>query len=300
MAREQERELIDGVFADFQADLADLAIESHFFVKSFRASAEQAQDWAERVPGDSRKWMREFGSFYFTDLAAQEKNSQPLPGQWVNGIDDVLEALWQGLNSQHLWLLAATYEAFETFVTSLYGVLGYLDGSIWKQSKEHELPRNAMLPQYHATAKKIAHNGVEPLVRQLRVAFAGLPVAEASNPLNWHCEYGTKSIALLRHVIVHCHGRFQRAAFWQRMDVKVWPNAKTAVKASLRRWLEEFLEEEGDMYRLQVLARNQANPTYFFTDRLVARLCSHAALIYSEALSHFNEVPAWRQQTAAD
>ena len=123
---------------------------------------------------------------YATDLSDPISQSFPL-GRGKAEEGELLDALVANLNSQHQWLLAYAYEAFERYYKDLYGAIGYLDRNIWRGSDfGKERIKDLKNKKFHWFQEQarvtIAKTNIKEILGVLREKIAGFESHEKSNP----------------------------------------------------------------------------------------------------------------------
>jgi hypothetical protein len=311
MKRRDAVKTLDATFTKLTNELTKTRFEAEYVTSLFKGTITQLEDSLQTAKEfkkskalDSSVVMGLWIALPIVDLTASKIEWLSV-GTTKAEDDEILDALICNLRTQHQWLLVEAFEILESYLKDLYGVLGYLDRSLWRCSDfgnitPAEIGDNDL--EWHKNqVRKTAKNNTKEIRKRISDKIDGV-----SNYLSNNCRQRDYSfligcIETLRHVIVHSSGLID----WNDLLDAVSKNTGEVLTGdkkgpkSLRKFLRSFVDSTMIESVVEITLINKANiqPPFHFINKpflyLLEHIGSYGALLYSQSLRHFGKEPYW-------
>ena len=216
MKRHEAVKTLDAVFTQLTAQLTKTRFEATFVTSLFKDTIIQLEESLQT--GKEFKKSKDLDisvmglwvALPVVDLTAP-KTEWFSAGATKAEEDEILATLIRNLNTQHQWLLVEAFEILENYLKDLYGVLGYLDRSLWRCSDfgnitPTEISGNDLEWHKNQVRKTVKHNTKE-IRKRLSDTIDGVSNYLSSNCRRHNYNFLIGCIETLRHVIVHSSGQ---------------------------------------------------------------------------------------------
>lgn len=316
MKRREAVKTLDAVFTELANQLAKTQFETTFVTSLFedtimklKESLQTAKEF-KKSKNLETPVMGLWVALPVVDLTAPETGWFAAGGTKAEE-DEILDTLIRNLNTQHQWLLVEAFETLENYLKNLYGVLGYLDRSLWRCSDfgnitPTEIGGNDLEWHKNQVRKTVKHNTKE-IRKRLSDTIDGVSKYLSSNYRQHNYAFLIGCIETIRHIIVHSSGKIS----WNDLMTVVSKNTGESLSGntegpkSLRQFLHSIVESSVDESVVEITLINKANihPPFHNINKplldLLEHLGSYGALLYSQSLRHFNKQPYWCRTTGS-
>lgn len=307
---------LDAVFTELTAQLIKMRFEATFVTSLFKDTIIQLEESLQAAKDFKRSKnldasvMGLWVALPIVDLTATKADWFSVGSTKVEE-DEILSTLIHNLNKQHQWLLVEAFESLETYLKDLYGVLGYLDRSLWRCSDFGNITPTEISGNDLEWHKKLVHKTFSQNTKNIRNIMTD-KITGLSDYLSNNCrrrdyDFLIGCIETLRHVIVHSSGKI----CWNCLLKGVSKNTGKTLSGdkkgpkSLRQYLHELTESSvnGSMVEITLINKANLHPPFHFVNQpflqILEHLGSYGALLYTQSLRHFNEQPNWIRAVSA-
>ncbi|MEI6609356.1 MAG: hypothetical protein WCO53_06365 [Deltaproteobacteria bacterium] len=301
---------LDAVFTKLTDQLTKTYFESSFVTSQFQEAIVQLDESLQstkefkKSKNISNPIMGLWVALPMVDLSAPETRWEKA-GYKKAEEDELRAILIENLNNQHQWLLVEAFEAVETYLQDLYGVLGYLDRSLWRCSDFGDIVPSAIssndLDWHKQQVRKIMKRNTKEIRNRLNDTIIDVHKYLSRNCRRRDYNFLIGCIETLRHFIVHSSGRISGDDLFQAVN-KNTSNALTGnskVLEANRQFLKSLIDSSVGSSVVEIVLINKANtvPPFHFLNRpfvdLLEHLISYGGLLYSQSLRHFCKEPVW-------
>ena len=314
MKKREALSALDAVFTKLTDQLTKTYFESSFVTSQFEEAIVQLDESLQRAK--ALKKSKNIGSpimglwvaLPFVDLSAPQVQWEAV-GKKKAEEDELRGILIENLNTQHQWLLVKAFEAVEKYLQDLYGVLGYLDRSLWRCSDFGEITPSAIskndLDWHKQQVREKNKRNTKEIRKRLNDTIIDVYQYLSSNCRRRDYNFLIGCIEELRHVIVHSSGRISEDDLFQKVN-KNTSNALTGnskVLEANRRFLKSLIDSSVGSSVVEIVLINKANTVqpFHFLNRpfidLLEHLISYGGLLYSQSLRYFGKEPDWHRLT---
>lgn len=312
MKKREALRALDAAFTKLTDQLTKTYFESSFVTSQFQEAIVQLDESLQRTKAFRKQKnignpiMGLWVALPMVDLSAPKTQWEAV-GKRKAEEEELRAILIENLNTQHQWLLVEAFEALEKYLQDLYGVLGYLDRSLWRCSDfgditPSEISKNDLDWHKQKVRKSIKRNTKE-IRKRLNDTIIDVHKYLSCNCRRRDYNFLIDCIETLRHVIVHSSGQISRDDLFQAVN-KNTANSLTGnskVQEAHRQFLKSLIDSSGGSSVVEIVLINKANtvPPFHFLNRpfidLLEHLISYGGLLYSQSLRHFGKEPLWNR-----
>lgn len=311
MNKRKAQTTLDKLVSRFGDEMSRINFDIFFAASSFeraRANWKSQIEYVKKYSAEhkGRSTKRLYNSIW-CQFSADDARTYPPKYVALNAHgaqdEELILALEESISLQLNWFFVAAYEAYERFVKSTYGALGYLDRGFWACSdyggiaviEIPQLPQKWFAEQMRRLPNRFSTSSI---MKRLRMRLPHFNEYENS-PLD--LRMWVKVAEHFRHIIVHDHGNTPIDGFWERMDVVTGfaLDGNTLEMAERKYWISKYIEPHGESYKISMMDRSNIGKKGHRIEqhvrRMHERLASHALLIYSCLAEHFQFTPHWER-----
>jgi hypothetical protein len=312
MKKREALRALDAVFTKLTDQLTKTYFESSFVTSQFQEAIVQLDESLQRAKAFKKSKnivnpiMGLWVALPLADLSAPTTQWEAV-GKRKAEEDELRAILIENLNTQHQWLLVEAFEALEKYLQDLYGVLGYLDRSLWRCSDfgditPSEISKNDLDWHKQQVRKRFKRNTKE-IRKRLNDTITDVHKYLSRNCRQRDYNFLIGCIETLRHIIVHSSGQISRDDLFQDVN-KNTSNSLTGnskVIEDNRRFLESLVDSSAGSSVVKILLINKecTEPPFHYLNRpfveVLQHLVSYGGLLYSQSLRHFGKEPDWHR-----
>ena len=310
MKKREALSALDAVFTKLTDQLTKTYFESSFVTSQFKEAIVQLDESLQRAK--ALKKSKNIGgpimglwvALPLVDLSAPQVQWEAV-GKKKAEADELRAILIENLNNQHQWLLVESFEAVEKYLQDIYGVLGYLDRSLWRCSDFGKITPSDIGKNDLDWHKQQVRNSMKRNTKEIRERLNDALI-DVHKYLSCNCRQRDYNfligcIETIRHFIVHSSGRISRDDLFRKVNGNT-SNSLTGnskVLEANRRFLESLIDSSvgSPVVEIVLIDKKNTEPPYLnlnrpFTD-LLGHLSSYGGFLYSQSLRHFGKEPVW-------